>query len=125
MAAIRSRNTGPERAVRAALRRLKIRFRAHATWLPGTPDFILPELSIALFVHGCFWHRHRNCRYAYTPKTRTTFWSQKFMANTKRDRRVSRALRSLGWHVWTIWECDEPKGSPQLRRLLTRLTKHS
>lgn len=106
MARIRGSDTGPERAVRSLLHRLGYRFRLHSKALPGRPDLVLPRYGTALFVHGCFWHRHRACRFAYTPKTRVRFWTDKFSANVARDRRVVRKLRSQGWHVVVVWECE-------------------
>jgi DNA mismatch endonuclease (patch repair protein) len=72
-------------------------------------------------VHGCFWHRHPRCRYAYVPKTRTTFWVEKFAANVARDRRVKADLRKLGWRVITIWECDLRRAELVSAKLLARL----
>lgn len=110
MSRIRGRDTLPERAVRSALHRAGYRFRLHRKDLPGRPDIVLPKHSIVVFVHGCFWHRHPGCRFAYTPKSRITFWQQKFDGNVERDRRNVRALRALGWRVITVWECQI--GSP-------------
>ncbi len=106
MARIRSRNTRPEKMVRSLLHRMGYRFRLHSKSLPGHPDVVLPRYHTALFVHGCFWHRHRGCEYATTPKTRTHFWTEKFKANAVRDRRVIRELRQLEWHVLVVWECE-------------------
>lgn len=106
MARIRSRNTRPEKMVRSLLHRMGYRFRLHSKSLPGHPDVVLPRYHTALFVHGCFWHRHRGCEYATTPKTRTHFWTKKFKANAVRDRRVIRELRQLEWHVLVVWECE-------------------
>lgn len=105
MQSVRRQNTSPELVVRRLLHRLGFRFRLHPK-LPGTPDLILPRYRVAIFVHGCFWHRHQGCRYATTPKTRTDFWLKKFAANEERDLRKTEALRSLGWNVLTIWECQ-------------------
>lgn len=106
MARIRSRNTRPEKMVRSLLHRMGYRFRLHSKSLPGHPDVVLPRYHTVLFVHGCFWHRHRGCEYATTPKTRTHFWTEKFKANAVRDRRVIRELRQLEWHVLVVWECE-------------------
>jgi DNA mismatch endonuclease, patch repair protein len=106
MSRIRSKNTGPERTVRTLLHLLGYRFRLHSAHLPGKPDIVLPKYKIAIFVHGCFWHRHKNCKYAYTPKTRVEFWQQKFEANVKRDRQVRKNIQSLGWKSAVIWECQ-------------------
>lgn len=117
MAAIRATNTGPERAVAAALKRIRIAFRRHAAGLPGRPDFVMPRRRIALLVHGCFWHRHRRCDLAYTPKTRTQFWTAKFTANVERDRRVRRELRKQAWRVVEVWECQTSDPHSLDRRL--------
>lgn len=106
MSRIRGRDTRPEKAVRSLLHRMGFRFRLHRRDLPGSPDIVLPRLRTVIFVHGCFWHRHPGCRYAYTPRTRKSFWNAKFAANRARDRRHVRELRSLGWRVVTVWECD-------------------
>ena len=106
MAGIKGRNTAPERTVRRVAHRMGLRFRLHRKNLPGSPDLILPRRRLAVFVHGCFWHRHEGCRYAYTPKSRIAFWTEKFTQNVARDRRNEAALRDLGWRVLIIWECE-------------------
>ena len=106
MSRIRARDTKPERAVRSILHRLGYRFRLHRTDLPGKPDIVLPRLRIVIFVHGCFWHRHEGCRFAYTPKTRTEFWLKKLESNVARDRQVETQLAELDWLVITVWECE-------------------
>src|ERR1700687_6114979 len=103
---VRSRNTGPEIAVRKISHRLGYRFRLHAKNLPGKPDLVFPKLKSVIFVHGCFWHRHVNCRKASTPKTRIVFWKSKFKRNVERDALTKRALKKMGWRVLTIWECQ-------------------
>lgn len=121
MAAIGSKNTTPELRVRRMLHALGARFRLHRKDLPGTPDIVLPGRKLALFVHGCYWHRHPNCRFATTPGTRQHFWQQKFDANMARDRRAQDALRKLNWQVTVIWECqtrDTAALETQLRRIL-------
>ena len=106
MSRIRSRDTKPERAVRSILHCMGFRFRLHRRDLPGSPDIVLPKYQTAIFVHGCFWHRHKGCRFAYTPKTRPAFWQKKFSDNVARDQRSARNLRKEGWHVLTVWECE-------------------
>ena len=106
MSRIAGKDTSPERAVRSILHRLGCRFRLHVRGLPGRPDIVLPRHETVVLVHGCFWHRHRNCRLAYLPKSRVEFWTNKFNANVRRDRRISERLRRDGWHVVVVWECQ-------------------
>lgn len=105
MAGIRSKNTHPEMIVRRALFAAGFRFRLHRRDLPGVPDIVLPGRKVAMFVHGCFWHLHRNCRYSKLPATRRDFWREKLMHNAARDRKVIDALATLGWRVLIVWEC--------------------
>ena len=106
MSSIRGRDTVPELAVRRVAHRMGLRFRLHQNNLPGRPDLTFPRHRITIFVHGCFWHRHDGCRYAYSPKSRVAFWTEKFARNVARDRRSEEALLALGWSVLVIWECE-------------------
>ena len=106
MSAIKSKNTKPEIAVRKLLHSLGYRFRLHRKDLPGSPDIVLPKYKTVIFVHGCFWHRHENCKYASTPKTRPEFWESKFGENVKRDKTNQKHLIKLGWKIIIIWECE-------------------
>lgn len=117
MAKIRGKDTGPELLVRRAAHALGLRFRLHRRDLPGTPDLVFPGRRIALFVHGCFWHRHPGCRFAYTPKSRIEFWQAKFDANVARDARKLAELSDAGWTVVTIWEC-ETRDQDRLREII-------
>jgi DNA mismatch endonuclease (patch repair protein) len=92
--------------VRRVLHGLGLRFRLHRKDLPGTPDIVLPKHRAAMFVHGCFWHRHEGCRKATTPKTSVEFWQTKFEQNIRRDRRNAELLLEKGWTVVTVWECQ-------------------
>ena len=121
MSRIRSRDTAPEKAVRSLLHRLGFRFRLQAQRLPGKPDIVLARHRTAVFVHGCFWHRHPGCRDATTPGTRTAWWLAKFERNVARDTAVRAALRAAGWRVVVVWECelrDPVRLAARLRRLL-------
>lgn len=117
MSRIKGRDTKPEKVVRSLLHRMGYRFRLHRNDLPGRPDIVLPRHSTVLLVHGCFWHRHGGCKYAYTPKSRVAFWQKKFSTNVERDKRNKRDLRRLGWRVIVVWECE----IRQISRLEQRL----
>ena len=106
MSRIRSTNTGPERLVRSVLHRMGYRFRLHRKDLPGRPDIVLPGRRAVVLVHGCYWHRHPGCRFAYTPKSNLGFWEAKFNENRMRDYRQDCQLRELGWKVIKVWECE-------------------
>ena len=116
MGRIRSRGTKPEMRVAAALRFLSVKFRRHPK-LPGHPDFKLAEYHVVLFVHGCFWHRHRGCPRTRIPKSRIAFWTEKFRDNMARDRRSAVALRRLHYSVVVVWECETEKQERLLERL--------
>jgi DNA mismatch endonuclease (patch repair protein) len=123
MARIGQRNTAPEIAVRRILHRLGLRFRLHRRDLPGTPDIVLPRRKLAILVHGCFWHRHAGCRFAYTPKSRVEFWNAKFDRNGARDHEVENALTGLGWRVRVVWECETRDPGALERRLRTLIPR--
>ncbi|MEQ6916286.1 very short patch repair endonuclease [Halomonas aquatica] len=105
MSRIQSKNTKPEIVIRRFLHAAGFRFRLHKKGLPGKPDLVLPKHRLAIFVHGCFWHRHRDCFYATTPHARPEFWKAKFDANVMRDERNRKELSDLGWRVLVVWEC--------------------
>lgn len=105
MAAIRSRNTSPERAVRSLVHVLGFRFRLHAKDLPGRPDLVFRSSQKVIFVHGCFWHRHSCPLGRVKCGTNVEFWERKFRSNVLRDRRNLKELRLLGWEVLVVWEC--------------------
>lgn len=122
MSRIRSTNSKPEIIVRSLLHRMGYRFRLHRKDLPGKPDIVLPKYRTVIFVHGCFWHRHLNCKYAYTPKTRTDKWLRKFSKNTERDKNVKMQLEVLGWKVLIIWECQTKETEILKKNLKDNLT---
>lgn len=105
MAGIRGKGTRPEMLVRRALFAEGFRFRLHRIDLPGGPDIVLPSRKVAIFVHGCFWHRHAGCRFAKLPSSNVDFWRNKLDGNVQRDRRAVEVLQSAGWRVLTVWEC--------------------
>lgn len=105
MAGIRGKDTKPELVLRRALHALGFRYRLHVKGVPGKPDIVMPKYDAVIFVHGCFWHRHRGCRYTTTPSTRQDFWTAKFDSNVARDIVVRSALSQAGWRVATVWEC--------------------
>lgn len=106
MSRIRGADTAPELLVRSTLHRLGLRFRLHRRDLPGRPDIVLPKWKTVVFVHGCFWHRHPGCRFAYTPKSRIDFWLKKFQDNVERDQRNVTTLEQAGWKTMVVWECE-------------------
>lgn len=109
MSRIKSKNTAPEIRVRSALHRLGYRFRLHVKELPGKPDIVLPKYKTVIFVHGCFWHRHKGCVRATTPSTNQEYWEKKFQQNVKRDNFEQKELKRMGWRVIVVWECNVDK----------------
>ena len=106
MANIKGKNTRPEMTIRSLLHRQGFRFRLHDKSLPGKPDLVLRKYKAVIFVHGCYWHRHENCKLASIPKQNTEFWVKKFTANQRRDGEVYYQLKMLGWRTAVIWECS-------------------
>jgi DNA mismatch endonuclease, patch repair protein len=111
MSGIRGKNTNPEVVVRRFLHKQGFRFRLHVASLPGRPDIVLKSYRTCILVHGCFWHRHRNCIYSANPKTRTRFWQEKFASNVRRDAVTRDALIESDWKVIEIWECGVRQNS--------------
>lgn len=111
MAGIGGKNTRPEMILRRALHGAGFRYRLHARDLPGKPDLVLPRFRAAIFVHGCFWHRHANCHWCTDPASNRQFWAEKFDRNVERDERAVAALKQLGWRVAKVWECGLRSGS--------------
>lgn len=105
MSGIRGKHTKPELIVRRALFAAGYRFRLHRRDLPGAPDVVLPSRRVAIFAHGCFWHRHGGCKNAKMPSSRPDFWRDKLEGNVERDRRAVETLRAGGWRVLIVWEC--------------------
>jgi DNA mismatch endonuclease (patch repair protein) len=122
MAGISGKDTRPELVVRRSLHAAGFRYRLNVPDLPGRPDLVLPRRRAIVFIHGCFWHRHRDCKFATNPATRPEFWAAKFQRNTERDATVHRHLLDQGWRVAVIWECatrqDLSRVIPELKRWL-------
>ncbi|MBU4312213.1 MAG: very short patch repair endonuclease [Candidatus Omnitrophica bacterium] len=118
MSRIRGKDTKPELIVRSFLHRSGIRFRIHAANLIGRPDIVLPKYKTVIFVHGCFWHCHKGCKYAYIPKSRKKFWSAKFKDNIARFDQVRKKLKKDSWRVVVIWECQVLNNSVKLKNML-------
>ena len=110
MQSIRSKDTKPELLVRKFLFSRGFRYRLNVKKLPGSPDIVLRKYRTAIFINGCFWHGHQDCRYFVLPKTNTPFWENKILKNQERDLKRRTELRDLGWHTITLWECQlKPK----------------
>ncbi len=127
MSRIRGKNTAPEKLVRSALHRLGYRFRLHGKKLPGRPDIVLPKYKTVIFVHGCFWHRHRGCKNCTTPTNRREWWIEKLEGNASRDERHRESLIKLGWDSVVVWECEieKTKSSDELMQLLTKQLRNT
>lgn len=106
MSRIRAKNTKPEVFVRSTLHRMGYRFRLHSEKLPGKPDIVLPKYRTVIFVHGCFWHGHQDCKDFKPPKTRTEWWLNKIKGNVEKDAENIAQLEKLGWQTIVIWECE-------------------
>ena len=123
MRAVKRRDTTPEMAVRRFLHSRGFRFRVDDRRLPGSPDVVLKKFGTVVFVHGCFWHRHLDCRKASTPKSRAEFWTEKFVRNVARDAANERRLKEAGWEVIVVWECETKTDEAMegaLRRLIEK-----
>jgi len=106
MRAVKSKDTKPELMVRSALHGLGFRFRLHDKTLPGKPDLVFKKYRAVVFVHGCYWHRHSDCKLASNPKQNKAFWDQKFTRNLRRDGEVYFQLKTQGWRTAVVWECS-------------------
>ncbi len=106
MSRIRGKNTRPELIVRKLVYAAGYRYRLHVRKLPGSPDLVFAGRKKVIFVHGCFWHLHDNCKGSRIPKTRVEFWREKLHGNKLRDERTAETLRLAGWDVLVVWECE-------------------
>jgi DNA mismatch endonuclease (patch repair protein) len=121
MARVKGRDTKPEMLVRRMLHGMGYRYRLHAKDLPGKPDVVFRSRKKAIFVHGCFWHRHPGCGMARMPKSRQDFWRPKLEGNRARDLRNQEKLALMGWGVFVVWECETKNTEELAKRLLTFL----
>ena len=117
MSHIHGKDTKPEEIVRKYLFSRRYRYRKNDSRYPGKPDIVLPKYHTVIFVHGCFWHRHPGCRYATTPSTNREFWQKKFDQNVARDKKVQEQLKSDGWNVIVVWECEISRKADREERL--------
>jgi len=124
MSQIRSRNTKPEILVRKFLHAQGFRYKLHDKKLPGNPDIVLPKYKAVIFIHGCFWHGHKDCRYFVVPKTRTEWWLNKINSNIANDTKAVKALKKEGWRIINLWKCDlKPiKAAKTLSKLLKKIS---
>lgn len=106
MRSIRSKDTGPEMAVRRCLHSKGYRYKLHYSGLPGKPDLVFPSRHKVIFIHGCFWHQHRECKNGGMPKSKMEYWVPKLRRNVKRDLENVEALERFGWRVLVMWECE-------------------
>lgn len=125
MSRIRNKDTKPEITVRKWLFNKGYRYRKNDNKLPGKPDIVLPYYKTVIFINGCFWHNHKGCKYAYIPKTRTKFWSEKFKKNKAIDNENQKKLLKIGWKLIVIWECElKNKKESTLKNLINDINKN-
>lgn len=124
MSRIKAKNTKPEMLVRKFLHAQGFRYTLHDKKLPGKPDIVLPKYKTVIFVHGCFWHGHKNCKYATIPMTREEWWQSKLQKNKSNDIKGKRLLKKAGWNVVEIWQCklkNPTKANKVLSKLISTL----
>ena len=119
---IRSKDTVPEKAVRSMVHRMGYRYRLHVKYLPGKPDIVFPSRKKVIFVHGCFWHLHADCRKGAFPKSNREFWIPKLLRNRERDERNLQHLKQMGWKALIIWQC-EISGATTIRNKIKRFLR--
>ena len=126
MSRIRGKDTKPEMIVRRFLFSQGFRFRLHYRKLPGHPDIVLPKYKAVIFVHGCFWHRHENCRHFRLPQSNVEYWENKIAGNVERDLRDANRIADMGWKVIVVWECElERKTRDEVLNRVATLIKGS
>lgn len=119
MRSVGTKDTGPELVVRQLAHRLGLRYRLHDKRLPGRPDLVFPCWKTVVFVHGCFWHRHKGCAKATTPKSNVAFWMEKFDRNIQRDAVAIERLTEMGWRCEIVWQCETTNQSALRLRLMS------
>lgn len=125
MSQIRGKDTKPELLVRRYLFSRGLRYRKNDKRLPGHPDLVFPKYKAVVFVNGCFWHGHVGCKYFVLPKTNTDFWENKISRNVARDEQIHEKLKTLGWYIIIVWECELKKDkNNKLRQLFTEITRN-
>ena len=117
MSRVKGRDTKPETLVRSFIHRMGYRFRIHRRDLPGNPDIVLPRHGKVIFVHGCFWHGHRQCPRSKRPTTNVSFWNKKLDGNIERDKHLAEEAPAMGWKVLIVWECETRKPEKLLLKL--------
>lgn len=120
MSAVRGKDTAIERSLRSSLHRRGFRFKKNVRGLPGQPDIVLPKYGLVIFVHGCFWHHHLNCKRSKLPSVRREFWTKKIQDNVRRDQQQIKALRGSNWEVKVVWECELRKDPMRVVEELVR-----
>lgn len=125
MSSIRGKNTKPEMTVRRFLHAAGFRYRLHRKDLPGKPDLILPKYNLVVFVHGCFWHQHHGCHYAYTPASNTVQWREKLEGNRQRDLVQQQQLLDMGWRVLVVWECGLKHSKHDLEEITSAIQSNN
>ena len=118
MSKIRSKDTKPEKILRSSLFKEGFGFRIHRKDLPGKPDIVLSKYNTIIFVHGCFWHYHKDCKEGRIPDTNSKFWKEKLYKNIERDKKHQEACEKLGWKVLVIWECEIEKELSSVMKLI-------
>jgi DNA mismatch endonuclease (patch repair protein) len=127
MSRIKGKNTKPEMFVRKYLHTNGLHYRLHSKNLPGKPDLTLSKYRIVIFVNGCFWHGHKGCKYFVLPKTKTEWWREKIEETIKRDNKIIKDLKVLGWRSVVIWECElkTEKRNTSLKNIMFTITKEA
>ncbi|MGH3087754.1 MAG: very short patch repair endonuclease [Rubrobacteraceae bacterium] len=121
MSRVRNKDTKPEMRVRRMIHAMGYRYRIHHGRLPGKPDLVFPERGKVIFVHGCFWHRHEDCKRCRIPKSRPEYWIPKLKKNKSRDMENQNKLREMGWDVLVVWECETEEAAGLPNRIMSFL----